>query len=156
MQIGVPPSRLYRIWGYSRSFYFTYTLSVTYYRRNSLKQSFAKINIRDGVVGYFGWLVFSNLAFFLLLSFYFGSRSSSVRIDGTIISYIISFSTLIAILVAFLKKRIWTSIGIVLAVIANLALWVAFLQVAISSDFTEMIMFMGIPLPLGFVIGIIH
>lgn len=111
-----------------------------------------KIKARDIAIGFFGWVIISNLIFTLFLnSVYFieGNEKSMELIVNIIWLLAIAIG-----IVLIVKKRNWVSVGIVIAVIINITLWIIVLfSMGLMEGLTleTMIVNIGIPLPIGIV-----
>jgi hypothetical protein len=104
-----------------------------------------KIKMRDVAVGFFFWLSLHNfllsVGFAILL---FVDFPGFAGFDPfSLLLAIMWFTAIIVPLVFFSKKRIWNSIGIVVAIVINIGLWVVLFQ----DEFEPMVMIL--PLPLG-------
>ena len=96
---------------------------------------------RDIAIGFFGWVILSNLAIFLLMY-------SPMNIDVIYISLGMWLFAIITIAVLFLKKRIWLGVGVVAVVIINTILWIGLFFVSFVT-LEGAIVLSGFPLPLS-------
>ncbi len=95
-----------------------------------------KIKVRDAAIGFLGWVIFHNLSLF----FYISDLFYPVMIYSVAV---------IAPLVLYFKKRVWISLGIILAFTVNAGLWI---QELVSSQFGEHVAWWAwvmFPYPLG-------
>jgi len=107
-----------------------------------------KVKTRDITIGFFSWVVLSNLIF-LLLTF-------RIVWDGSnemLFSNIFLLLTILAILVLFILKKVWVCAGVTAALIINIGLWAAMLFLLGMRTFYgllyNMLWMSGFPLPLG-------
>ena len=110
-----------------------------------------KIKVRDGVIGFFGWLIIGNVVFaliFLLL----------ISVDWDIliplVSSIIWLSAIIVSSILYLKRRIWLLTGVLAAFIINGISWLPVFKSLTRKlpSFNELFTLMGVPLPAGVVL----
>ena len=105
------------------------------------------IKARDIAIGFFGWIIFHNLYFFLLIGRWqplFGSV-----LDGSFgWTAFLWLPLVITPLVVFAKKRIWVGNGIVAAIIINIAIWIV-LNIANRLPYWSPWAFLTFPFPLG-------
>lgn len=98
--------------------------------------------LRDIAVGFFGWVIFSNLILLLTYREFVGARGNLIVIGLWIFA-------VIATIVLFFRKRNWVSTGIVAAVIINIGLWMVILLVLRLLSWEMIKSAVGVPLPLG-------
>jgi hypothetical protein len=113
-----------------------------------------KIKARDIAIGFFGWMIISNLL--VPLSIYLddviGLDQNELASELTFV-IIIWLSVITTILVLFVKKRVWICAGIVIDVVTSVTLMVIIL---FSKGFmesmtpSELIFFISLPLPIAF------
>jgi len=117
---------------------------------------------RDIAVGFFGWVIVSNLIYALLLYvqllIYTHTQFSS-NIVYPLLNIIIWLLTLTIAIVLYIKKRAWVCSGIVIAFTINITLWIiifvshgAVIKSMTSNMFLSLLYFMGVPLPIGFLL----
>jgi hypothetical protein len=106
-----------------------------------------KAKVRDTAIGFFGWVIISNLVF-LLLSYVEGPTNPNISYKHNIV-----IVWLLALTITIVcKKRIWVCAGIVITFVATIIFWIIFLN---SRGLLEImtpswIIDMGLPLPVGF------
>jgi hypothetical protein len=105
--------------------------------------------------GFFGWILFDNLAFsllFLILLSLDAVRHSGGNGFGIIASLVlfgmICLFMVIKTIALLIKKRVWVFLGIGLALMANFVLWLILLGDLVFYGTT--IMFVVVPCPMGF------
>jgi hypothetical protein len=99
-------------------------------------------------VGFFGWIIFSNLLFLLLYLLYrFFVLTTSWYLSGDDNPFLAWLPVIITILVLYRKKRFLICIGVVLAIAVNSAIWVSIFDA--DNFFFHALLFSGFPLPLG-------
>lgn len=95
---------------------------------------------RDVVIGFFGWMLISNLLSLLLLNL----NSDELH------SLIMWLLTITAILALFFKKRTWVGIGVVTNVVINVVFWTIMLAGETVSDILSGASF---PFPMFFLLA---
>jgi hypothetical protein len=109
------------------------------------------IKVRDIALGFFGWLIFSNIV--LLLIFYFEEEAfwdfNDVLISLSIVMWL---SAIIAFRFLFVKKRIWVCFGIATNIIINIGYWIAMLLTRSDITLGQFIMLTSLPLPTGLLV----
>jgi len=107
-----------------------------------------KVEIRDITIGFFGWVLLSNIIFLILTFLVAWNGSNEVLFSG-----IFWLLTIIAILVLFALKRVWVCTGVTAAVIINIVLWGMLLFLlgfrTPVNMFGNLLVFSGFPLPSG-------
>lgn len=109
------------------------------------------IKASDIELGFFGWVIFSNLVFLLLIL-----PIMALAVNPMFLIGLNWLAVVIAILVLFARKKIWIGAGFVIAVIINaVLLWIFILPslLEVISDvgipFLYTFFILWIPLPLG-------
>jgi hypothetical protein len=106
------------------------------------------IKARDIAIGFFGWITFHNLYFFLLIGRWqlVLGRIFDGSFGWTVFLWL---PLVIAPFVVFAKKRIWVGTGIVAAIIINIAIWIVLNLVADGLPYWSAWAFLTFPFPLG-------
>ena len=113
-----------------------------------------KIKARDIAIGFFGWVILSNIVFLLLLLLIFSMEGNpSINIGYEHISLAMWLCSIISILILFMKKRLWIMTGVVAAVIINGISWMV-MNITSQGNATlgQVIMITGFPLPIGLIL----
>ena len=107
-----------------------------------------KIKTRDIAIGFFGWLIFHNLFYYLMLMRW---RLPFDRVMNGSFGWVVFLwlPLIIAPLVVFAKRRVWVGNGIVAAIIINIAIWIV-LNLAFGLPYWSPWAYLAFPFPLGF------
>lgn len=106
-----------------------------------MKQSIPlKLKARDIVIGFFGWMIFSNLIFLLLI---FSNNDDFF----SLLMWLLTITTILAL---FFKKRTWVGNGIVTYVVINVAIWAIMLA---GESVSDILTAASYPLPGIFLLG---
>lgn len=108
-----------------------------------------RVKVRDIAIGFFVWIILSNLLFSLLLFL--------MEVDPDNLNSLIWLSTIIAILILLFKKRIWISTGVFVAFAINGISWIAiiFSHLGGAPSLGDIVSVIGFPLPAGIILLLI-
>jgi len=101
-----------------------------------------KFKFLDVVIGFFGWLVLSNLAFL-----------ATAELDFENQSVIIWLLVIVSSFFLYYKNRVWISTGILAEFIINAGIW---LFIVPPHAIDRILVFAGFPLPLGIIVMILQ
>jgi hypothetical protein len=107
---------------------------------------------QDALLGFFGWVIFSNIA---MLTLFFGVVSFLGKLAGSFLSIGVTLLLIISIIALLWKKRAWAFVGVAAALALNFGLWMTvgvgrtFLS---SMEMEDVILFTLNPFPLGFLL----
>ncbi len=109
----------------------------------------SKINTKDITKGFFGWITSSNILFSFLYYYLFLYPSGN-RIEEYKISIVIWIFAIIINSVFLLYKKNWICVGIILAILINISIWLIFFFGGIDHlSLKELLSYTITPLPVG-------
>jgi hypothetical protein len=107
---------------------------------------------QDVLLGFFGWVIFSNIA---MLTLFFSVVSSLGKLAVSFLLIGVGLLLIISIIALLWKKRAWAFVGVAAALALNFGLWVTvgvgrtFIS---SMEMEYLILFTLNPFPLGFLL----
>jgi hypothetical protein len=105
---------------------------------------------QDVLLGFFGWVIFSNIA---MLTLFFAVISSMGKLAGSFLSIGVALLLIISIIALLWKKRAWAFVGVAAALALNFGLWMTVGDMfRHSMEMEDVILFTLNPFPLGFLL----
>jgi hypothetical protein len=115
-----------------------------------IKGTASPSRFKDVMLGFFGWVIFSNLAMLTLL---FAVFSSLGKLAGGFLLIGMVLLLMISIIALLWHKKSWAFLGVAAALTVNFGLWMTVGDMFRSSmKMEDMIMFTLNPFPLGFLL----
>jgi hypothetical protein len=121
-----------------------------YKRTEEIKVPASPGRFKDVMLGFFGWVIFSNIA---MLTFLFAVVSSLGKLAASFLLIGMALLLITSIIALLWQKKSWAFLGVAAALMINYGLWMIVGDMFRSSmKMEDMIMFVLNPFPLGFLL----
>jgi hypothetical protein len=105
---------------------------------------------QDVMLGFFGWVIFSNIA---MLTLFFTIVASLGKLAASFLVIGVALLLIVSIIALLWQKRAWAFVGVASALALNFGLWMTVGDMFRSSmEMENVILFILNPFPLGFLL----